>query len=153
MSETVLQEAQRLVYGDREKAYSHPARDYGKTAGMWSAFLREKLKPGVTITPHEATLMMALMKISREGFQHKRDNLVDGAGYLECANRIEEVQEENLKILNDLIEDSQSNVFARVLAKEKKGSRPPTPLSHAFSAILAGFVDEEGKRVTNAGRK
>jgi hypothetical protein len=42
------------------------------------------------ITPKEAVLMMALMKISREGFKHKRDNIVDGAGYLACAMRIEE---------------------------------------------------------------
>jgi len=97
MSETILQEAQRLVYGDRERQYSPPQRDYAKTAGMWSAFLREKLRPGVAITPEEAVLMMVLVKISREGFRHKRDNLVDGAGYLACAERIAEAAREGTR--------------------------------------------------------
>lgn len=87
---TVLQEAQALVYGDREAQYSPPQRDFGKTAAMWSGFLREKLMPGVVITPEEAVLMMVLLKISREGFRHKRDNLVDAAGYIACAERIVE---------------------------------------------------------------
>jgi hypothetical protein len=92
VKQTILQEAQALVYGDREKQYSHPIRDYGKTAGMWSAFLKEKLLPGAVITPEEAVLMMVLLKVSREGFRHKRDNLVDGAGYFACAERIVDAQ-------------------------------------------------------------
>jgi hypothetical protein len=89
---TVLQEAQALVYGDRQKAYSHPARDYAKTAKMWTGILLEKLLPGEEISPTEAVLMMAAMKISREVFKHKRDNLVDAAGYIACAERIEDAK-------------------------------------------------------------
>lgn len=87
--ETVLQEAQRLVYGDRQKAYSHPARDYARTAKIWTGILLEKLRPGVEISPREAVLMMVGMKISREVYQHRRDNCTDGAGYFGCADRIE----------------------------------------------------------------
>ena len=90
MKGTVLQEAQRIVYGAREKAYSHPSRDYGKTAKIWTGILLEKLKPGMEITPTEAVLMMVGMKISREVFRHGRDNLIDAAGYIACAERIEE---------------------------------------------------------------
>ncbi len=87
---TVLQEAQSLVYGDRQRSYSPPQRDYAKTAKIWSGILYEKLKPGVEISPTEAVLMMVGMKISREVFKHGRDNLVDAAGYIACAERIEE---------------------------------------------------------------
>lgn len=87
---TVLDEAQALVYGDREQAYSPPQRDYAKTAKMWTGILLEKLRPGEEITPLEAVLMMAAMKISREVYRHKRDNLVDAAGYIACAERIAE---------------------------------------------------------------
>jgi len=90
---TVLQEAQALVYGDREEAYSPPQRDYAKTAKIWTGILLEKLRPGVEITAEEAVLMMAGMKISREVFRHKRDNLVDAAGYIACAERIVEAEE------------------------------------------------------------
>ena len=89
---TVLEEAQALVYGDREKQYSHPAADYAKTAKIWTGILLEKLLPGEEITPKEAVLMMAGMKISREVFKHKRDNLVDAAGYIACAERIEDAE-------------------------------------------------------------
>lgn len=86
----MLQEAQELVYGDRERSYSHPARDYAKTAKMWTGLLLEKLLPGEEITAKEAVMMMVCVKLSREQFKHKRDNLVDGAGYIACAERIEE---------------------------------------------------------------
>jgi hypothetical protein len=85
-----LQEAQELVYGPREDAYSPPQRDYAKTAKIWTGLLLEKLRPGTEITPTEAVLMMVGMKLSREVFKHGRDNLVDAAGYIACAERIEE---------------------------------------------------------------
>jgi hypothetical protein len=81
--ETILEEAQRLVYGDRHEAYGHPADDYGRTALMWSAIL------GVEVTAKQAALCMCAVKISREVRQPARDNLVDLAGYAACAARIE----------------------------------------------------------------
>lgn len=86
---TILQEVQELVYGDRQAQYDHPAKDYARTAKIWSGILIEKLLPGVEITPKEAVLMMAGVKISREVHKHHRDNNRDGAGYFECAERIE----------------------------------------------------------------
>ncbi len=85
---SVLQEAHELVFGDRQQAYDHPAKDYARTAKIWTGILLDKLRPGVEIEPHEATLMMAGMKISREVFKHARDNNRDGAGYFECTERI-----------------------------------------------------------------
>ena len=85
----ILREAEGLVYGDRQKQYSHPSSDYAKTAKMWTGILLEKLRPDIEITAKEAVLMMVAMKISREQFKHKRDNIVDGIGYFVCAARIE----------------------------------------------------------------
>lgn len=90
MDKTVLEEAQALVYGDREAQYSPPQRDYAKTAKIWTGILLEKLRPGEEISPLEAVLMMVGMKLSREVYRHKRDNLVDAAGYIACAERIAE---------------------------------------------------------------
>lgn len=81
--ETVLQEAQRLVYGDRQDSYGHPADDFGRTAKIWSAIL------GVDVTAKQAALCMVGVKISRECNAPKRDNRVDGAGYFAVADRIE----------------------------------------------------------------
>lgn len=74
--ETVTEEAQRLVYGARQASYGHPFDDFSRTGRIWGAIL------GVgDIAPHIVGLCMAAVKISREVNGHKRDNLVDLAGY------------------------------------------------------------------------
>lgn len=89
--ETVLEEAQRLVYGDRQAAYGHPYDDYSRTARMWEACLG---LPAYRITPRLACLMMACVKISREVNAPKRDNMTDLAGYAACAQRCAEREDE-----------------------------------------------------------
>lgn len=73
--ETVLEEAQRLVYGARQEAYGHPLDDFSKTAKMWSAIL------GVDVTAEQVGLCMICVKISRQLNSPKRDNMTDAAGY------------------------------------------------------------------------
>jgi hypothetical protein len=90
--ETILEEAQRLVHGDRGSTYGHPIVDYGRTGRMWGAIL------GIPdIDPRICCLMMAAVKISRETQGHKRDNLTDLAGYAECASMVAERQAEDAK--------------------------------------------------------
>lgn len=85
--ESALQEAQRLVHGDRGAAYGHPIDDYTRTGRMWGAIL------GIgDIDPRLCCLMMAAVKISREVNAPKRDNRVDLAGYAECAEMVAQRQ-------------------------------------------------------------
>lgn len=86
MSESILQEAERLVHGDRGAAYGHPFHDYACTAAFWRAAIQRRYGVDVPLTPDFCCLLMALMKISREAGKPKRDSRVDGAGYLECAD-------------------------------------------------------------------
>jgi hypothetical protein len=86
LSETILEEAQRLVHGDRGAAYGHPADDYRATGEMWRAMIRRRYGVDVPLTPDFACLMMVAVKLSREAGKPKRDNLVDAAGYAECAS-------------------------------------------------------------------
>ena len=87
VAETILEEAQRLVHGDRGDSYGHPIIDYGRTGRIWGAIL------GIPdIDPRLCCLMMAGVKISREVQGHKRDNLTDLAGYAECAQMVAERQ-------------------------------------------------------------
>jgi hypothetical protein len=80
---TVLQEADEIVNGPRQADYGHPKEDFLRTGMIWTAILLRKLVPGAAVEPHEVGLMMAGLKISREVNKHKRDNLVDGSGYLQ----------------------------------------------------------------------
>lgn len=74
-NESILMEAQRLVYGDRNEAYGHPLDDFTRTAKMWSAIL------GFPVSADQVGLCMMAVKISRQCNSRKRDNMVDAAGY------------------------------------------------------------------------
>jgi hypothetical protein len=86
--ENILEEANRLVSGDRQESYKHPLHDYECTSIMWSAMIKKRYNVDVSLSPDFCTLMMAAMKISREIGKHKRDNLVDLAGYARCTEMI-----------------------------------------------------------------
>jgi|TARA_R100001530_G_scaffold13555_2_gene12440 hypothetical protein len=82
--QSILEEAQRLVNGDRGKNYGHPIIDFTRSAKMWSAIL------GTNISPQQVGLCMIAIKLSRECNVHNRDNLVDCAGYALTVQMIEE---------------------------------------------------------------
>lgn len=90
-SESVLQEAQRLITSDRNDSYDHPSRNHSQTAALWSAYLSRKLK--APIEARDVCWMMTLLKASRDSHKPGRDNLVDGAGYLGNAEQIEQVSD------------------------------------------------------------
>ena len=75
--ETILDEAKRIVYGERGENCGHPFEDFSRTAQIWSAIL------GIDVEPEQVALCMVGLKISREVNRPKRDNVVDGAGYFE----------------------------------------------------------------------
>ena len=88
-SETVLQEAQRLVGGDRGKDYGHPIDDFTRTGRMWGAIL------GIDdVPPEKVALCMVAVKMSRECNAPKRDNVVDIAGYAQTLAMVRERQDE-----------------------------------------------------------
>jgi hypothetical protein len=86
----ILKEADKLVHGDRGADYGHPYTDYACTADMWRALIKRRYGVDVPLTPDFACLLMTLVKASREAGKHKVDNLVDMAGYAECAQMCHE---------------------------------------------------------------
>lgn len=74
--ETILEQAARLVDGDRGAAYGHPAEDFERTAGMWRALF------GWETDARRVALAMICVKLSRliQSPDH-RDSVTDTAGY------------------------------------------------------------------------
>jgi len=81
---TVLQEAESLIYGDREKDYGKTSDNFKDIAKGWEVIAK------TTITPEQVGLMMAWLKICRANKDNceKRDSLIDLAGYAGCIEKI-----------------------------------------------------------------
>jgi hypothetical protein len=123
IDETILQEADRLVSGDRGAHYGHPLDDYTKTGTFWGAMLHGWAKEAaasttpIPVPPELAALMMIAVKLSREVHVHKRDNLVDTAGYAKCVQMIHEERTRRSLIQEDLFpapQDSPTEIVIRL---------------------------------------
>jgi len=79
MNGRILHEAAALLNGERQEAYGPPADNLGRVAAMWTLYL------GRQVSAKDVCLLLALLKICREMHTHKRDNLVDAAGYIGLA--------------------------------------------------------------------
>ena len=83
--DSITADAHKLVYGDRQYVYSHPAIDYGRTVDIFRAIT------GIEMSPEEGALFMAAVKLSRIAYgleqmhpaELVRDSIVDLAGYAE----------------------------------------------------------------------
>ena len=52
---------------------------------MWTGILASKLREGAAIAAMDVPLCMIAVKLARQSHRHKRDNLVDIAGYSRTA--------------------------------------------------------------------
>jgi len=87
--ESVLDEACRLVHGDRNADYAPPEEDFAHLGRHWGAILSRHFHTFIPdIDARIIGLMMCDLKINREAFKHKGDNLVDLAGYAECVDMV-----------------------------------------------------------------
>lgn len=83
--ETVLHEAERIIYGDREQTYGHPSKNLWTIAKFWGEYL------GTTLTAKDVCVMMMLLKIARlRNNQNHRDSIVDTIGYAALMERCDE---------------------------------------------------------------
>lgn len=101
INERPHEEAARIVLGPRGAFYDTPLRNFDRTGLIWSGILSDKLVPGTILTAEDVALCMVGVKIAREAFRHKRDNIVDAHGYLLTLEMVREDREESAKRLKD----------------------------------------------------
>lgn len=78
---SLLKEAADIVEKRRE-VYGSPLGNFTDIAAGWNHIFR------YPITPEQVGLAMIWVKICRESFCPKRDNLLDIAGYADCIEQI-----------------------------------------------------------------
>ena len=92
---SALDEAKKLVHGDRQADYGHPARDFATITEILNALgfrrmdARGKLRE---LKPTDHPIIMQAVKLSREYHRPKRDNRVDGAGYWETLQMVHDYE-------------------------------------------------------------
>jgi len=69
---------------ERRRHREAPAPHFRRLADTWSGLL------GVPITPEQACLMLATLKVVREFAHHEDDNMNDAQGYLSLVDEIRE---------------------------------------------------------------
>ena len=80
--QSVLKEAEKCVTGPRRRDYGTPDENFGLIASLWSVQLKHE------VTPMQVALCLILLKVARQANSPKRDNLVDIAGYAQCASEL-----------------------------------------------------------------
>lgn len=93
-SDTVLDAAKDIIYGDREQAYGSPRFNLDTIAQLWSVYLNRRFPFGANrlmeLKAEDVSQMMILLKTARliHNPTH-RDSLVDQAGYAALQDRIQ----------------------------------------------------------------
>jgi hypothetical protein len=88
---SILDEAQGIIWGDREKTYGEPDVNLKRIASMWNAYLYSKClnaENKTKISAEDVCWMMMMLKAARQMNTPKRDNLIDAAGYIGLIERI-----------------------------------------------------------------
>lgn len=85
---SVLDIAQEITSGERRRDYDNASKNHERIAKFWNAYIESRPDPVAPLTPLDAAMMMILLKVARNVFSPKKDNIVDMAGYSKCAAQI-----------------------------------------------------------------
>jgi len=78
----ILEQAKTLTNNDRQQSYGTPLSNFTRIANLWSSYLE------IDITPEQAAMCMALVKVSRSMQSKEVDNYIDGAAYFAIAGEL-----------------------------------------------------------------
>jgi len=78
----ILEQAKTLTNTDRQQSYGTPLSNFTRIANLWSSYLE------IDITPEQAAMCMALVKVSRSMQSKEIDNYIDGAAYFAIAGEL-----------------------------------------------------------------
>ena len=83
-NKSILSEAEEIVNGSRQSDYGDARESFSRVATIASVMT------GKELAPEDCCAVLMAVKLVRESFAHRRDNLVDLCGYAELLNRLKE---------------------------------------------------------------
>lgn len=88
--ERILDEACKIITGNRNDGYGKPENSFKKIGEYWSMYL------GVDVDCVDVSIMMVLLKIARMNHdKYYKDNWIDIAGYAACGAEVQKDYIEN----------------------------------------------------------
>lgn len=134
---TILQEADKIAGEDRSRDYGHPLENHQRIADFWNTYLG-----CVCIEPQDVAMMMILLKVAREMNCHKRDNLTDIAGYVKCADMMNEKVDERVKYVQEnWTNPKMDSVSTKPSAPEIRPGQVWKSIMFGDSVTVAGVSD------------
>lgn len=88
-NKSILSEAEEIVNGSRHSDYGDAANNFHRIANVVNS-----MYPQLNINAQQCCAVLMAVKLIREGFRHKRDNLVDLCGYTHIMNEINDRKNE-----------------------------------------------------------
>ena len=88
-NKSILSEAEEIVNGNRQSDYGDAANNFHRIANVVNS-----MYPQLNINAQQCCAVLMAVKLIREGFRHKRDNLVDLCGYAYIMNEINDRKNE-----------------------------------------------------------
>jgi hypothetical protein len=83
---SVLQEAHKIIYGDREQTYGHPDKNLKTISKMWNAYITAVGER--ELNAKDVAILMILLKTARlANDPNNRDSIVDICGYAALIER------------------------------------------------------------------
>lgn len=79
----ILQTAEKLVNGNRDRTHGDKAVNHKNIASLWSSYLEVK------ITAKDVAILMVLLKLARtKAGEHNIDDYIDACGYSAIAGEL-----------------------------------------------------------------
>jgi Domain of unknown function (DUF6378) len=86
---TIFEEAQNIIYGDRERTYGHPSKNLSNISLFWRTYVVARFGKEIEFEAVDVCAMMRLLKEARLINQPEhRDSIVDLCGYAGLQDRI-----------------------------------------------------------------
>ena len=88
---SILDQAKAIIE-ERGQDYGCPKVNLAAICKAWSGYLFQRgfMMQNEELVPSDVAVLMALLKLVRQGNRHKDDNLLDAIGYIELAARVHE---------------------------------------------------------------